>query len=277
MDGKNKKIGILGLGWIGEGIALRLMKAGYHVVGTTTCEEKKNRLRQQGIDTYLLEFNPSPAGESFDEVFDVDVLYINIPPSRRTKPDGFHPEQIQHIRDMAIEAKVPHIIYISATSVYPDLRQEAFESDPLTYETTGNLALWTAEQVLWEEKPYDLTVVRFGGLLGDNRVPGNYFSGKENVAGYPPANYIYRTDAERAILWIISQSLWNTTFNIVAPIHPSKADIYEHNAKLLGFAPPKSYVSDGPWKKINSEKFIETGFKFEYPDPMEFPYYLNAR
>ncbi|HSI75810.1 MAG TPA: NAD(P)H-binding protein [Lunatimonas sp.] len=269
---KKPKVGILGLGWIGEPLARRLLESGYTVVGTTTQIEKKHRLQRSGISAELLRFNPFPEGE--EVLFDVDILYINIPPSRRTNPDSFHPEQITQIRKLAVRAGVSKIIYVSATSVYPDLGQEAYESDELNRSTTGNPALWQAEQILWEHKAYDLTVVRFGGLLGDNRIPGKYFSGKENVAGHPPANYVYRNDAVRAIEWIISQSLWNATYNVVAPIHPKKSEIYEQNAKLLGFPPPRSYETEplSPWKQISPAKFLETGFEFDYPDPLTFPY-----
>ncbi|WP_158858630.1 NAD(P)H-binding protein [Lunatibacter salilacus] len=271
---KKPIVGILGLGWIGEPLARKLRDSGHSVVGTTTQTQKKQRLQESGISAKLLQFNPLPEGEETKEIFDVDILYINIPPSRRTNPDSFHPEQITQIRSLAVNAGVSKIIYVSATSVYPDLGQEAYESDELNLSNTGNPALWQAEQILWENKSYDLTVVRFGGLLGDNRIPGKYFSGKENVAGHPPANYVYRNDAVRAIEWIISQSLWNATYNVVAPIHPKKIEIYEENAKSLGFPPPKSYesVSLSSWKQISPALFLKTGFKFDYPDPLKFPY-----
>lgn len=274
MDEKMVKVGIVGLGWIGEPLARNLLHSGYTVVGTTTQSEKKQRLQESGISTKMLQFNPLPEGKDVEEIGDVDILYINIPPSRRTNPDSFHPEQISQIRNLAVNGRVAKIIYVSATSVYPDLGQEAYESDELNLSNTGNPALWQAEQILWENKVYDLTVVRFGGLLGDNRIPGKYFSGKENVAGHCPANYVYRNDAVRAIEWIISHSLWNATYNVVAPIHPKKFEIYERNARFLGFPPPKSYESDAlsSWKQISSTKFLETGFKFDYPDPLNFPY-----
>ncbi len=270
------KVGIVGLGWIGEPLAHRLLGSGYAVIGTTTQPEKKQRLQQAGISTKLLQFNPFPIGEEVEEIFNVDILYINIPPSRRTNPDSFHPEQITQIRNLAIKGRVSKIIYVSATSVYPDLGQEAQEADELSLSTTGNPSLLSAEQVLWENKSYDLTVIRFGGLLGDNRVPGKYFSGKEFVAGHPPANYVYRNDAVRAIEWIMTHSLWNATYNVVAPIHPQKFEIYEQNAKALGFPPPISYESGSlsSWKRISPAKFLETGFKFDYPDPLTFPYYV---
>src|SRR5690606_8243658 len=117
------------------------------------------------------------------------------------------------------------------------------------------------------------TVVRMGGLLGDDRVPGKYFSGKSNVPGHLPVNYIYRYDAVKLIGWIIENQLWNQTFNGVAPFHPLRKEVYERNAQLLNFPPPISYEQPAarPWKEISSQKIIQTGFAFEF-SPLYFPY-----
>ncbi|MCC5938070.1 MAG: NAD(P)H-binding protein [Lunatimonas sp.] len=267
------KISILGLGWIGEPLYAALEGSGHDVIGSTTSEEKRLNFQRKGMNACLFELDPDPRGDGFEALFEADILYINIPPSRRTRPDSFHPEQVAQIHALAQQGNVKQVIYISATSVYPSKNQVAKETDLLTDTTTGNPALFHAEQLLSRAWGRDLTILRFGGLLGDERIPGRYFSGKTNVVGHAPANYIYRTDAVRAVQWVIEQSLWGEVFNVVAPQHPRKAAIYESNARELGFAPPASYASEKEsWKQISTQKFLETGFQFEYPDPLNFPY-----
>ena len=141
-------------------------------------------------------------------------------------------------------------------------------------DNTGNISIWEAENIIKNQKNFDLTVIRFGGLLGDDRVPGRYFSGKEEVAGDPPVNYIHRTDAIGAVDWIIEKGLWNETYNIVCPYHPTKKAVFEKNAHDLGFPPPNTYKQKNAskWKCISPEKFINTGFKFQYEDPLTFKY-----
>lgn len=177
---------------------------------------------------------------------------------------------------MAEQAGVKKIIYVSATSIYPDKNQVAHEEDSLGLENTGNKALLNAENILRSGKNIDLTIIRYGGLLGVDRIPGRYFSGKEDVQGKTPVNYIHRDDAVNLAMWILENSLWNEIFNGVAPEHPLRKEVYEKNALDLGFPPPASYLSEpASYKVISSEKIIETGFKFSIPNPLDFWYDKN--
>lgn len=270
------RLSIIGLGWLGKPFATHMLNLGYSVMGSTTSTEKANRLNQEGMNTVLLSLNPHPEGVRFASLFDTDVLIINIPPRTRSLPDTFHPEQIKYLKAMAVQGGVKKIIYISSTSVYPDINQIALESDELTMDTTGNKALFQAEQILSKDKDYDLTIIRFGGLLGVDRVPGRYFSGKSNVDGDSPVNYIHRDDAVRLISWIIEKDLWNQVFNGVAPIHPKRRIVYERNALDLGFPPPASYTAESKaWKEISADKILATGFAFQMEDPLDFWYQRN--
>lgn len=267
-------ISIIGLGWLGLPLADHLIRLGHQVSGSTTTIEKSLRLNEEGYINAVLKFNPHPEGNRFQKLFETDLLVINIPPRTRTATPTFHPEQIKFIKEIIYQKKIPKIIYVSATSVYPDGNQIARESDSLTKENTGNIALLEAEALLWRDKTYDLTVLRFGGLLGVDRIPGRYFSGKENVDGNSPVNYIHRDDAVNMLAWIIEKNLWNETFNGVTPLHPLRRDVYDKNASDLSFDPPRSYDNSGikPWKKICGDKILETGFEFKIPNPLDFWY-----
>lgn len=271
-------ITIIGLGWLGVPLAQLLIEKGHTVKGSTTSPIKQKYLAESGIDTRLFSLNPQPEGQDYGDLFETDLLIVNIPPSRRTQPDSYHPQQIETIKKMAGDANIPSIIYVSSTSVYPNLNQIARETDGLNSSNTGNPALWQAENLWWKDRSYDLTVIRFGGLLGDDRIPGKYFSGKENVAGSPPVNYIHRKDACRAVSWIIEKGLWNHTFNIVCPIHPIKKEVIEKNARDYSFPPPISYAKENTanWKCIAVEKFLGTGFEFICEDPLLFTYYIDS-
>lgn len=273
VTGKQMKISILGLGWIGEPLYAALKMDGHEVIGSTTKREKWLDFRENGVDAFHFELGPDPRGDGYEALFGADILYINIPPSRRTRPDSFHVEQVKHLNSLAKQGSIKRVIYVSATSVYPSRNQVATETDPLTATTTENPALFHSEQLLqhaWDDK---LTIIRFGGLLGDERIPGKYFSGKTGVIGHAPTNYVYRYDAVRAVQWVIEKGLWGEVYNVVAPQHPLKSAVYESNAASLGFAPPLTYAPENePWKKISPLKFLDTGFQFEYTDPLKFPY-----
>lgn len=269
------KVSIVGLGWLGEPLAAHLLRRGLKVKGSTTTPEKIGKLSEKGIMAYPFFLGPEPAGDGWEPLFETDVMVINIPPHFRSHPSSYHIQQIKALRLLIDQAKVPKVIFVSATSVYPDLNQEAQESDWLDFESAGNPGLLQAENLLRTDRGYDLTVLRLGGLLGDDRIPGLYVSGKDNVLGHPPVNYIHRQDAVRLIEWLIEKALWNDTYNGVTPWHPSRRKVYEKNAADLGFAPPSSYQDPplDPWKKVSSQKILQTGFDFLY-HPLHFPYII---
>lgn len=267
------RVSIIGLGWLGKPLAEYLLKKGMEVKGSTTSLEKAEKLKTEGIAAFQFKLDPYPKGLAYHALFDTDILFINIPPRSRSMPETFHPEQIKFLKELVMQAGVKKVIYVSSTSVYPDLCQVAKEADFLDDENTGNKALLTAEKLLSKDKVFDLTIIRFGGLLGVDRIPGRYFSGKENVDGNAPVNYIHQEDAVRLAAWIMEKGIWNETFNGVAPIHPSRKEVFEKNAADMGFAPPKSYASeDGAWKEIAADKILGTGFRFKFSDPLDFSY-----
>lgn len=267
-------VAIIGLGWLGKPLAIDLLERGFRVKGSTTTPEKLPALQSKGIETALLKFNPHPEGSGFISLFETDVLFINIPPRSMSVPEGFYVEQIKFAKALAVQSKVKKIIFVSSTSVYPDWNQKVDESFPLTLENSGSPGIFRAEQILQSEKSYDLTIIRFAGLLGVDRIPGRYFSGKQNVTGDSPVNYIHQEDAVRLSVWTIENSHWNETFNGVAPLHPLRKDVYEKNAEEFGFAAPLSYAPEGEsnWKEISADKILSKGFQFQIPDPLDFWY-----
>lgn len=267
------RVSIIGLGWLGEPLAKYLKSIGFQVKGSSTTEEKVERLKKEEIQSHQLKFNPHPEGKNFQHLFDTDILFVNIPPRSRTMPESFHPEQVKFIKEMAEQARIPWIIFVSSTSVYPDKGQIAQESDALSGEESSNSAILKAERILSSSSNFDLTIIRFGGLLGVDRIPGKYFSGKENVIGDSPVNYIHQEDAVRLAAWVIQKGIKNEIINGVAPQHPKRKEVYEKNALELGFTPPVSYASAGnSWKEINGNKIIDSGFEFKFPNPLDFTY-----
>ncbi|AMQ55007.1 epimerase [Algoriphagus sanaruensis] len=271
-----KTVSIIGLGWIGEPLGLLLNQKGFRVLGSTTSVEKQEKLALKGLQAIRFSLNPHPEGLGFNALFQSEILVVNIPPRTRSGNGSFHLEQLNYLRTLIDRSSVKQVIFVSSTGIYPELNslEKYRENYPITLENTGNDILFRAE--LWMEKnrDYDLSIVRFGGLMGKDRIPGKYFSGKENVAGHTRVNFIHQEDAVSMIAWIIEKGLWNETFNGVAPIHPLRREIYEKNAAELGLAPPASYQNEsyGKDRLIDSSKILETGFEFKFPDPLEFSY-----
>lgn len=271
-----KKISIIGLGWLGEPLGIYLREKDFQVIGSTTSEEKRNRLTSNGLEVVRFSLNPHPEGLSFHTLFQSEILVVNIPPRTRSGNGEFHLEQLKYLRSQIDSSVIKKVIFVSSTGIYPEApsSENYSEEYPLTIENAGNDILLQAERLMVKDRNFDLTIVRFGGLMGKERIPGKYFSGKENVAGHTRVNFIHQNDAVGILAWVIEKELWNETFNGVAPIHPLRKEIYEKNAAELGIASPASYQyePEGIDRLIDSRKILETGYEFEFPDPLNFHY-----
>lgn len=271
-----KTASIIGLGWLGEPLGFFLLEKGLQVLGSTTSAEKQDRLSQKGIQAVRFSLNPHPEGVGFNALFQSQILVVNIPPRARSGNGAFHLEQIKYLRSLIDNSSIQKVIFVSSTGIYPEVASEKKYSEhfPLSQENTGNDTIFWAEELMAKDRNFELTIVRFGGLMGDDRIPGKYFSGREHVAGHTRVNFIHRIDAVRMLAWVIEKGLWNETFNGVAPIHPLRREIYGKNALDLGIAPPASYQNEpeGKDRLIDSSKILDTGFVFDYPDPLGFSY-----
>lgn len=273
------KISIIGLGWLGLPLAESLLNRGFSVIGTTTSPEKKIKLEQKGIDIILFKLEPFPIGRGFQKLFEVDILIITIPPKSKQQSGEFYLEQLKYLRYLLINSTTTKVIFISSTGIYPkDLNPATYtELEKITLSNTGNPTLLHAESLFKSNDSFMSTLIRFGGLMGADRNPINYFSGKENVDGESRVNYIHQEDAVRMIEWIISKNLWNCLFNGVAPNHAKKQDVLEASALKLGLDPPKSYKTNQNvvQRLIDPSAILDTGFIFNYPDPVNFDWKKN--
>lgn len=272
-----KKVSIIGLGWLGEAAGLLLQRNGYLVLGSSTRSEKVELLRGKGVDAVHFALDPDPKGTAYYRLFDSEILIVTLPPRSRHEVGEVYLEQLASLRTLVADSAVKQIIFISSTGIYPNENKAVpyTEEEQLTESNAGNSILYRAEQMMKESPSYALTILRMGGLMGADRIPGSYFSGKEQVLGHTRVNFIHQLDAVRMIAWVVDQGLWNQTFNGVAPEHPLRREIYAKNASALGILPPASFL-EAPDEKvgrcIGSEKISATGFSFDFPNPLNFSY-----
>lgn len=271
-------VSIIGLGWLGLPLAKQLQRTGFTVKGSTTTSEKVAALVKTGIEAYPLQLNPAPEG-NLEELLAADTLVINVPPKAGKFGEDFHPLQIQHLTDAIKVSSVKHVIYVSSTSVYPELNRIVVEKDVTTPGQSAAPALVQAEHLVQALAPKKaVTVLRCGGLMGYDRIPGKYIAGKIVDSGNVPVNYIHQDDAVGILLALIQQCR-EGIFNAVAPEHPVRKDIYQKSCADFGynlptFTQPKQPV---PYKVVSVEKLLQaTHYVFKYPDPLQFFYQLRT-
>ncbi len=276
-----KTLSILGAGWLGMSLLEALKNQFYHCKASTTSREKLSQIKMLGAAPYLLELNPEAVGEGWQDFLTTDILLINIPPQTRKAalPPNFHPRQITYLIEQiqSVAQKIRKIIFVSATSVYPDVEREVTEAEEITLGNTGNKALLRAEQLLQEAFGDNLVILRLGGLLGYERIPGRYFAGKKGLTtGEVPVNFIHRDDAVSILETLIAVDFQQfEIFNGVSPLHPVRKVVYQRNAEDFGFEMPEfEPISPKTHKIINGQKLIEQlGYTYKYPNPLDYRYF----
>lgn len=275
----SKSLSILGCGWLGLPLGKYFSENGYVVKGSTTNEEKLSILAENGIEAFRIQLNPHIVGENVDNFLSSETLLINIPPRISLQKADAHVEQISNLLNFIKTSSIKNIIYISSTSVYPELNREVLEEDVITPEQSASPTMVKAEKLLlnfWKESSVNLTILRCGGLMGYDRIPAKYFSGwKGLTTGDIRVNYVHRDDVIKIIEKIIENQIWNQVFNIVSPIHPTRKQIYAKNCEELGFEMPEFVkpAEPQPFKIISVAKWLKhSNYKFIYENPLDYYY-----
>ncbi|MCF2490453.1 NAD-dependent dehydratase [Dyadobacter sp. CY347] len=280
---EKKQISILGCGWLGFPLAQRLLSqhSTWEINGSTTSMLKMNGFVQKGISAYMLPMNPDfVTKEGLDTFFDVDTLLISLPPRLTKNEPGFYVKQIESVIAEINQSRIRDIIFISSTGIYPELNRIVVEDDVKTPEESESPEMVVAENLLIALRPdRNVSILRLGGLLGYNRIPGKYVQGKKDMTtGSIPVNYIHRDDAAGIIATILETGISNETFNVVAPVHTTRREVYETSCAQFGWeAPTFAEANEQPeFKVISGEKLDKHYcYAFKFPDPLQFYYSLE--
>lgn len=265
------KVSIVGCGWLGLALGKKLSDKGFLVKGSTTSKEKFDLLTKSGIVPFLLEMNPMPMGEDFNALFQTDILIINIPPGRRKNAPEFYGEQIKYLKYLVNQHKVPRVIFVSSTSYYPNTGDWVTEATDFDFENGSSKAVVMGEREICQVEA-ELTVLRCGGLMGGDRVPGKWFSGKVTSGASTPVNYIHRDDVINVIQQLINDDLpEGGILNLVCPQHPTRKEVHETMAQKYSFDQP---IWEAPEhidsKKVSGKKLTDLGYSFLKPSPLDF-------
>ena len=273
-----KPIAILGCGWLGFPLAQSLISKGYEVKGSTTSENKLEALKNAGILPFQIQLEENQIiGKIEHFLNETDVLIIAIPPGLRKIKEATTEKtfvaKIEKLIPYIEKSGIQKVLFVSSTSVYGD----SFPIVEITEETKPNpdtesgKQLVIAETLLQSNSHFKTTVIRFGGLLGEDRHPVKFLAGRTNIENpNAPVNMIQREDCIGVIEKILKQVQhdnweWNQTFNAVAPQHPTRKAYYQKKAELFHLPLPTFAEHLESKGKIISSKKVETilGYSFQ--------------
>ena len=201
------RIAIIGCGWVGERLAKYLTDKKYHVIATTTSSEKIVSLEKVASEVHLLDFNVTI---DFGFLASVDVAIFSMPIARNSWHQGFE----------KLNKQFPKTILFSSTGVYPQ------ENKTFTEEDTENLRadILASENLVRKSYP-QTNILRFGGLMGDDRSLQKMFKNRTPDRPGKRTNYIHYEDILPIVELFINSEIKSETYNIVAPEHPSIAEV----------------------------------------------------
>lgn len=248
----------MGCGWLGTALGKSLLKREYGVKGSTTSKDKLKRLSELGISPVLIELGDNGINGNIEEFLsDVDILVINIPPKLRKRPQSNYVAKMQKLLEASLNAQISKIVFVSSTSVYGKAEGEITEKTPAKPVTESGKQLLESEHLFLDESSLLTSIIRFGGLIGEDRHPIYRLSGKEFTNGEELTNLIHQNDCIHMIETIIENDYWNEIFNGVYPYHPTKAEYYTAEAKKRGIPPPIYKPSS---VNINKKKVLFKNF-----------------
>ena len=262
------QISILGCGWLGLPLANFLIKSGFVVKGSTTNLDKISILENNKIQAFQIELSEIEIKGEIDSFLkNSEILIIDIPPKLRGVSSENFVKKIQNLIPFIEKYKIKKVLFISSTSVYSDKNKIITEQTKPNPETESGKQLLETETILQSNTNFKTTVIRFGGLIGEDRHPIHFLTGRKNIENpEAPINLIHQKDCIGIIKAVIEQNCFGEIFNAVAPFHPTRKDYYSKKAQQLNILAPKFEVEKNTSGKIiRSDKLItELNYNFIY-------------
>ena len=263
---ENNKISILGCGWLGFPLAQKLIETGYDVKGSTTSESKFDFLKSHKIEPFLITLSEDKITGTISEFLNnSEILIIDIPPGLRkmteTTSEKTFVKKIKTLLPFIENSTIKKVIFISSTSVYGDAASipTVMEESDLNSDTESGKQLIEVENLFRNNTHFQTTIIRFGGLIGEDRNAIKMLAGKTNIANpKAPINLIHQEDCIGIIGEILKQNCWQETFNAVAPNHPTRKNYYTLKAITLNLPKPEfSETETSIGKIVSNEKLMK--------------------
>lgn len=249
-----KKLGIIGIGWLGNHLAQHLSNQ-YQIFATTTTSSKVEDLQNKGYNITLAAFPDKMDTniQPWDVISQLDAIIITMPFSGIRGTQVVMKEKQENLLRFLGNYAGP-LFLMSSTGVYPQTDQDFSEED-MPVETVDS------EHFLRKKFP-QANVLRLAGLMGDQRLLKNY-----NITNLSqPVNHIHYADIANVVGKMLDKQSISKVYNVVAPLHPSKEAVInaQKNLPYHGEIFPEG-------RTISPQKLItELNFEFRYPDPRYF-------
>lgn len=261
------KYSILGCGWLGLPLAKHLIKKNHLVKGSTTTFEKIGILNEQKIHAFQIIIENNEIIGNVDTFLKADILIIDVPfGKQKDNYSGY-----QSLAKKIAKSAIAKVIFISSTSVYSDTNSTVKEDENLAVNPAKQI-LVDLENLFLNHDGFDTCILRFSGLIGGARNPGNFFKeGRIVKNGLAPINLIHLDDCIAIIEKLSLSSLKGKVYNAAADTHPTRKDFYSLASIKKGNTPADFLTNeDYSYKIVSNEKLKhELKYTFIHPDLLQ--------
>lgn len=258
------KYSILGCGWLGLPLAQYLIEKNNRVYGSTTTDKKLELLSDNNISAFLIKIDDHKIEGNIDGFLQSDTLIIDVPFGKQK--DNF--KGYQKLASAIESSSISKVIFISSTAVYADTNKVITE-DALFIVNPLKQILVDLENLFLQHNGFETTIIRFSGLIGGSRNPGNFFKeGRVVKNGLAPINLIHLDDCIQIIYQISTSNLQSEVFNASADTHPSKKEFYTAASLILKNTPAEFLTNkEFRYKIISNQKLKQKlNYQFKYGD-----------
>lgn len=261
-----KNLCIIGCGWLGQFVGKELKPQFEKVYASFRSEQTEIKLKQCGFDSFQLDLEQGIENIPESAIKDTTHLIIAMPPFDRKNPESYGDKLLKAASQFRPETQV---ILTSSTGVYPAENKE-FKED---YTCSNNNVLCHAEHQMRSYFGDNLTVLRLGGLIGGQRHPIKFLSGKYmSNNGEEPINLIHRKDISRLIDYLFNREVKPGILNVSYALDMNKKTYYNTIAAKSGMSLP-NWGSEQPKHRIISTEKLQklNGFDLIF-NPLDYTF-----
>ena len=289
-----KKVAIIGCGWAGKALAQSLTQDGISVVATTRSRDNFPNLVAVGCQPVEFEL-PLSADDECNWLDGSDAMIIAITPQFKQGAHDYN-VKVAQLTELAVQHGVRHVVLLSSTGVYQGTVDQVTEQTALDLSINKVELLAQAEQAVLssvtkssmtkssafendadnsKRQHQQATVLRLAGLVGPNRHPARFMSGKQGVANAStPVNLVHQADVVKAIRLVLSgvnERQSAEIYNVVSDTHPTRQDFYRLACQQLSLENPAfSEEQESSKRVVLGDKIQHAGLVLSYPDLMHW-------
>ncbi|XP_057423025.1 uncharacterized protein LOC130716970 [Lotus japonicus] len=236
-----KRIFMLGMGFVGQTLARKLHNQGWVVSGTCTNHVKKKQLEDMGFHVHLFDAN-YPDLNVLQLLKNYTHFLVSVPPML-----GIGDPMLQHeelIRSSLVNGDMQWLCYLSSTSVYGDCGGELVDEDYPTNPENELAKLRLASEEGWSNLAHCLgfspLIFRLGGIYGPRRSAIDTLikqkplsEGQKRRTHRKYTSRVHVEDICQALMATIDKPPPREVYNIVDDDPAPREEVFENARKLV--------------------------------------------